>query len=144
MSARKPTNPKDAIGSNKVPIHLWPSTATIQGAMALLYGALLYGRTNYRVIGVRASIYYDAAWRHLAAWFEGEDNDPDSGLCHLAHAIACIAILIDAKAAKKMNDDRMVKGGYRKLINSLTAHVKRLKKRFAKQGVKHWTIKDTQ
>lgn len=44
--ATKPTNPKDAIGSNKVPMHLWPTTATIAGAMALLHGAMKYGRSN--------------------------------------------------------------------------------------------------
>ncbi|KKL55932.1 hypothetical protein LCGC14_2250470 [marine sediment metagenome] len=87
----KPTNPKDALGSNKVPLHLWPQTATILGAMGLLDGALKYGRSNWRAVGIRASIYYDAVDRHMSAWFEGEDNDPDSGLPHLAHALAGLA-----------------------------------------------------
>ena len=52
----KDTNPKDAIGSGKVPMHLWPSTATAVGSIALLNGALKYGRSNWRVAGVRASI----------------------------------------------------------------------------------------
>lgn len=138
----KPTNPKDLIGSNKLPLHLWPNTATALGALALLDGALKYGRSNFRHIGVRASIYYDAFNRHTKAWFEGEDNDPESGLPHLAHALACVAILVDAQAAGKLNDDRMFPANYREFVNSLTPHVARLKALHAERSPKHYTIKD--
>lgn len=146
----KPTNPKDIIGSGKLPIHLWPTTATALGCLGLLDGLLKYGRSNYRAIGVRASIYYDAARRHLDAWFEGEDIDPDSGLPHLAHALACIAIIVDARAAGKLNDDRMFPGGYRNLIDELTPHVARLKALHADKSPvhggqpKHYTIADSE
>lgn len=138
----KPTNPKDAIGSNKLPLHLWPETATAVGCLAFLEGALKYGRGNFREIGVRSSIYYDAARRHLNSWFEGEDTDPESGLPHLGKALACIAILIDAQAAGKLNDDRQVRGGYQQLVDDLTAHVARLKARHADKNPKHYTIAD--
>lgn len=140
----KNTNPKDAIGCNKVPLHLFPETARIMGAMGLLDGMLKYGRANWRKAGIRASIYYDACNRHLDAWFEGEDVDPDSGLPHLAHAIACIAIIIDAKAAGKLNDDRQVKGGYRKFINEMTKEVTRLKDLHKDKSPKHYTIADNE
>lgn len=140
----KPTNPKDAIGFNKLPIHLWPTTATAMGSLALLDGMLKYGRSNFRAIGVRSSIYFDAVNRHLNAWFEGEDNDPDSGLPHLAHALAGLAILVDAEAAGKLNDDRMTKGGYRKLVNELTPHVERLKELHADKNPHHYTINDSE
>lgn len=139
----KATNPKDAIGSDKLPMHLWPETATALGCLALLEGALKYGRSNFRAIGVRASIYIDALNRHANAWFEGEDNDPDSGLPHLAHALACLAILVDAEAAGKLNDDRQIKGGYRSYVNLLTPHVARLKTLHAGKTPKHYTIADT-
>lgn len=135
----KPTNPKDMIGSDKLPLHLWPETATIFGALGLLDGALKYGRSNYRVIGVRASIYYDACRRHINKWFEGEDVDPDSGLPHLAHALACLAILVDAQAAGKLNDDRQFPGGYSKLVEDMTPHVKRLKEKYQDRDVQHYT-----
>lgn len=138
----KPTNPKDAIGSDKLPLHLWPTTASIVGSLALLDGALKYGRSNFREIGVRSTIYYDAAIRHLQAWMEGEDKDPDSGVLHLGHALACIAILIDAEAAGKLNDDRCIPGGYRKLVTELTPEVARLKALHAKRDPKHYTIQD--
>ncbi|MDH1234465.1 dATP/dGTP diphosphohydrolase domain-containing protein [Stutzerimonas stutzeri] len=142
MSELKATNPKDAIGSSKLPIHLWPTTASAMGSIGLLDGMLKYGRANWRASGVRASIYFDAANRHLNAWFEGEECDPDSGVPHLAHALACLAIIVDAQAAGKLNDDRQHKGGYRALINELTGHVGRLKEMHADKAPKHFTIAD--
>lgn len=137
----KLTNPKDAIGSDKLPLHLWPATATAMGSLALLDGMLKYGRSNFRNSGVRASIYKDALGRHMDAWFEGEDTDPVSGLPHLAHALACIAIIVDADAAGKLNDDRMFPGGYRAAIDKLTKHVARLKALHADHPAPvHYTI----
>ena len=138
----KNTNPKDLIGSSKIPLHLFPMTATIYGAMALLDGALKYGRANWRVAGVRASIYYDACLRHMTKWFEGQDIDSDSGLPHLAHAMACIVILIDANEAGKLKDDRMVEGGYLKLLDKMTSEVRRLKEKHKGKNPKHFTIED--
>lgn len=142
MSTTKPTNPKDAIGSSKLPLHLWPTTATVVGCMALLDGALKYGRSNWRPGGVRASIYFDACNRHLNAWFEGEDNDPDSGLPHLGHALACLALLVDAEAAGQLVDDRQYPGGYRALIERMTQQVERLKDVHVDRQPKHYTIAD--
>lgn len=135
----KPTNPKDIIGSDKLPLHLWPSTATAMGCLGLLEGALKYGRSNFRAIGVRSSIYIDACMRHLFAWFEGEDNARDSGLPHMAHALACLAIIVDAQAAGKLNDDRMYPGGYDKLREELTPHVARLRALYADKNPQHYT-----
>lgn len=143
QSNLKPTNPKDIIGSNKLPLHLWPETATLMGCLAMLDGALKYGRSNFRAVGVRASIYVDACKRHINKWFEGEELDPDSGVPHLSHALACLAIIIDARAAGKLNDDRMIKGGYVKLVNELTPHVKMLKERHKDRSPKHYTISDS-
>lgn len=137
MSDLKPTNPKDTIGSGKLPLHLWPTTATIGGSLALLDGALKYGRSNWREAGIRASIYYDAARRHLDAWFEGEDADPISGLPHTWHAIACMALLIDGEAAGKLTDDRMYPGGYREFADAATLHVGRLKALHADHEAPH-------
>lgn len=144
MTGLKPTNPKDAIGSDKLPIHLWPATATALGSIAMLNGMLKYGRSNFRAIGVKSSIYIDAAKRHLDAWFEGEEHDPDDGVPHLAAALACIAIIVDARAAGKLNDDRQISGGYRKLVEELTPHVKRLKELHKDRSPKHYTKADNE
>lgn len=138
-------NPKDAVGSDKLPLHLWPETATALGCLGCLDGMLKYGRNNWRAAGVRTSIYVDACRRHINAFFDaGEDVDPDSGLDHLAHALACLAIIVDARAAGKLTDDRMVKGGYRQLVEDITPHVKRLKEKHADKHPHHYTIKDNQ
>jgi len=139
----KSTNPKDLIGSDKLPLHLFPSCAIAYGTMALLEGALKYGRANFRAVGVRASIYYDACMRHIQKWFEGETIDQESGLPHLAHAMACIGILIDATEANKLKDDRMIKGGdYTKLVNDFGKEVKRMKEKYKDRKPKHYTIED--
>lgn len=138
----KPTNPKEALGSSKIPVHLWPTTATVMGSMGLLDGMLQYGRSNYRDAGIRFSIYFDAAMRHMFRLASGEDFDPDSGLPHESHILACIAIIVDARAAGKLNDDREVMGGLIKLIAELTPHVNRLKERHKGEDPKHYTIAD--
>ena len=137
-----PVNPKDIVGSDKMPLHLWPETATVLGCLGLLEGALKYGRSNWRAVGVRATIYVDACRRHLNAYFEGEDLDPDSGLPHLSHALACLAIIVDADAKGLLTDDRCIEGGYRALIDKMTPEVKRLKEKYAGRAPKHYTIKD--
>lgn len=137
----KLTNPKDIVGSGKLPLHLWPVTATAMGSIALLNGALKYGRTNWRVAGVRASIYVDALSRHVAKWFEGEEVD-EEGVPHLSSALTCLAILVDARAAGKLNDDRMVAGGFKELLAELTPCVAALKDLHMDKAPKHYTIAD--
>jgi hypothetical protein len=105
----KATNPKDAIGSKKVPImSVVPWGVIGRLALALLEGAIKYGRHNYRVFGVRASVYVDATLRHVARFWEGEDLDPDSkvGLHHIDKAIASLTVLRDAMLQGKWSDDR--------------------------------------
>jgi len=136
-------NPKDAIGSMKIPLSLWPTTATMMGSIGFLNGMLKYGRANFRAVGVRSSIYYDACCRHLDAWFEGEDIDPDDNVPHLAAALCCLAIIVDAQAAGKLNDDRNFPGGYRKLRDELSPLVAQLKEKHADKNPRHYTIGDS-
>jgi hypothetical protein len=140
----KSTNPKEAFGDAKLPLHLWPTTATAMGSVALLDGALKYGRSNWRVAGVRATTYIAAIKRHLQLYEEGEDTAEDSGVPHLGHILACVAILIDAKAAGKLNDDRAVRGGYRDLVAELTPMVAALKHRHSDKSPRHYTIQDNE
>jgi hypothetical protein len=134
-------NPKDIVGASKLPLHLWPTTASALGCIALHNGAAKYGRSNWREVGVRASIYFDACQRHLAAWFEGEQCD-EEGVPHLGAALACLAILVDCEAAGKLVDDRQYPGGHRELIQRLTPLVDRLHEQHAGKSPKHYTIGD--
>ncbi len=136
----KDTNPKAAFAANKVPFHLWPALASATGAMGLLEGACKYGRSNWRKAGVRASTYVDALLRHVCDYFEGNDTDPDSGLPQFAHMLACCAILVDASASGVLVDDRQYKGaGYRRVLQSLTEHVQRIREKYADKNPKHYS-----
>lgn len=138
-----PMNPKDAVGSNKLPLHLWPMSATAFGCIGLANGMFKYGRSNWREAGIRPSIYVDAAIRHLTDWFEGAEADPEDGVHNLAGAIACVAILIDAKMTGKLEDDRNFNGvGWRAARALMEPHVARLRELHADKSPKHYTIAD--
>lgn len=103
-------NPKDLLGLKKVSISKFPMVALFHGSHAMMNGADKYGPYNWRAKDVIASIYVDAAMRHLAAWFEREEMAEDSLVHHLGHALACEAILLDAQAHGNLIDDRPESG----------------------------------
>lgn len=102
----KPSNPKDALGIMKAPSSVVPQTVMTEVGLGMLEGAMKYGRHNYRVIGVRASVYFDAEQRHMRDWWEGEDLDPDSRLSHITKAITTLVVLRDAMIQGMWVDDR--------------------------------------
>lgn len=102
----KPTNPKDAVGVTKLPMNLVSPIIKSYQAVAHFLGMVKYGAWNWRLGGARASVYKAALDRHMDAWWEGEELDPADGTPHLANALACIGILIDAKHAGTFIDDR--------------------------------------
>lgn len=137
----KPTNPKDAIGIRKAPLSTLPMGVVAEMGAAMLEGAAKYGRHNYRGVGVRASVYFDATMRHLISWWEGEDTDPDSGLSHVTKALVSLAVLRDAMMQSKCEDDRPPRSApfYPELNDRCSAVLDR----HADKSPKHWTIKDT-
>jgi hypothetical protein len=78
-----------------------------QTALVHKLGAEKYGAYNWRKTGVCASTYVHAILRHLNAWRDGEDNDRESGLSHIAHIGASCNILLDAAACGRLEDDRV-------------------------------------
>lgn len=99
-------NPKDRRGSLKVSLTKLPAVATAHGAHAMMDGAEKYGSYNWRSNKVRASIYVDAAKRHLELWNEREEHAADSEAHHLGHVIACCGIILDAQETGNLIDDR--------------------------------------
>lgn len=59
----------------------------------LTFGASKYAPYNWAK-GMDYSRCYAAAHRHLNSYWEGEDNDKETGICHLAHALCCIFFLL--------------------------------------------------
>jgi hypothetical protein len=109
-------NPKDAIGRGKPQMHLIPPPALLEIAKVMELGADKYGAYNWREHSVSATVYISAALRHLASFLDGEDDDPESGACHLAHAAACCMIYLDAMAVCNTLDDRPLQGRAAQII----------------------------
>ena len=109
-SKSKDLNPKDGVGIRKVPLSTVPCGPLLEVGLAMMEGGRKYGRANFRAKGaaVRASVYYDAFQRHLMAWFEGQDIDPDSGLSHITKAIAGLIVLRDGMLSGNWIDDRPI------------------------------------
>jgi hypothetical protein len=82
-------------------------------------GAAKYSPFNYRESRIAASTYQDAMERHLQLWFDGEDNDDETGVSHLASVIASCALLMDAQATGKLDDDRQKTGLVRPQLDAL-------------------------
>lgn len=125
----KMTNPKDVIGSRKLHLSLVPDTLIVEAATAYVEGASKYGRFNWRIAGVRASIYIDALERHMAKYKNGEDYDPATRVKHLASVLACAGILLDAELCGKLTDDRPPRAPIGRLIEQneeISTYVKEL------------------
>jgi dATP/dGTP diphosphohydrolase len=71
----------------KLPWHLLPFDAIEQIVRVLDFGAKKYAERNWEK-GIAHSRTYAATLRHLTSWWQCEDDDPETGLSHLAHA-AC-------------------------------------------------------
>lgn len=138
MDGDKPTNPKDLVGVRKAPMSTVPATVLAEIGVAMLEGASKYGRHNYRVVGVRGSVYYDGVMRHLMAWWEGEDLDPDSGMSHVTKAITSLVVLRDAMMQGKFTDDRPPRAlPFYPTLNTASADII---DRYADRTPTHYTI----
>jgi len=144
MIDQKDTNPKDMIGQTKLSMDLVPESAVAEMSLSFLEGALKYGRFNWRSKGVRASIYYSAMRRHMSKWYNGEDEDADTHVSHLASVMACCAIIIDAKLMGKLNDDRPPKSPVSEQINAYMEKVKHLQDLFKDEDPYQYTIADSE
>lgn len=80
---------KDTIG--KLDWCLLPINALREVVKVLDYGAKKYSKDNWQK--VEPYEYKKAAFRHWTAYVEGEKNDPETGLSHLAH-LACDVLFL--------------------------------------------------
>jgi hypothetical protein len=130
------------VGVRKAPMSTVSAPVLAELGVAMLEGACKYGRHNYRAVGVRASVYYDATMRHLMSWWEGEDVDADSGLSHITKAIASLAVLRDSMIQGKLQDDRAPRS--KAFYADLNAKAAAVVDKYADKSPKHYTIEDAQ
>jgi len=92
----------------KPKIHLVPSDSIIEAARVFGFGASKYGENNWRkdLHKYAYSRHYSSIQRHLLAFISGEDNDLESGLPHLSHALTQMMILIQTIKDAPECDDR--------------------------------------
>jgi deoxycytidylate deaminase len=78
--------------SNKPRMALVPASLGYEVGRVVTYGAKKYKVNNWRKVKSQEP-YINALERHLAAYKNGEVNDPESGLSHMSH-IACNAAFL--------------------------------------------------
>jgi len=94
--------------AGKVRMDLLIGEALVGTAEVLTAGAAKYGARNFER-GIAFSRVFAALQRHLWAWHQGEENDPEDGLSHLDHA-ACNIMFLQTYVKRGMAkfDDRPV------------------------------------
>lgn len=71
----------------------------------LTFGCEKYGANNWQNVEPFEDRYYSALMRHIVAWRNGEEQDPESGLSHLAHA-ACNIVFLCWYEKNKLNGSK--------------------------------------
>lgn len=93
-------------GAKLARLDLIPVYAQVEEAKVHGMGAAKYAPYNWRK-GYDWSLSYGALQRHLLAFWNGEDLDPESGLPHLAHARWHTGALLEFLHYGLGNDDRL-------------------------------------
>lgn len=81
--------------SDKPRMNLIPPSAELLLAQVLTYGAKKYAPDNWRKVPEAETRYIAAAMRHINAYRSGEWLDEESNLPHLAHAMCCLAFILE-------------------------------------------------
>jgi len=89
----------------KTRFDLIPFEAVGEIADVMAFGASKYGERNW-CRGTEWGRYFAALCRHIFAWWRGEDQDPETGLSHLAHAGCCLIFLMEYQRHGWGRDDR--------------------------------------
>ena len=84
---------------------LMPFEAVEQIVRVLSVGARKYAVDNWQR-GNQWTDTYNSLMRHLVAWRNGEDRDPESGELHMAHIGCNVVLLLFYHLHKRGTDDR--------------------------------------
>jgi hypothetical protein len=136
------TNPKQALGLSNIPMNLFSPIACAYGSIGKLNGKLKYGGSNFLGTEVIMSIYMDAIRRHVDAIMSGEEFDPIDGAPHFGAILANVDIILCARAAGTLIDDRLLLRGYREEMNNLLPIVKNLQEFHKDRNPKHYLLNE--
>lgn len=80
--------------SGKLRYGLVPVISLKEIVKVLTFGCVKYEENSWQNVPNAVSRYKDALIRHIEAWRDGEDYDPESGIHHLGHAGCNILFLL--------------------------------------------------
>lgn len=106
MTIYPDNNPKTIHGQAKPGLLHVPPVPMFKVGQVMDVGATKYGPANWRDAPVTQSTYINAALRHIFEDWDGGTFDAETGLENLAHAAACLMIVLDARAQGTIFDDR--------------------------------------
>ena len=88
----------------KLEYGLLPPLALEETVKVLTFGAQKYARDNWQIVPDAKRRYFDAVQRHMWAWKQGEQMDPESGIHHLAHAMCGLMFLYEHDIMYSLNN----------------------------------------
>ena len=135
-------NPKQALGLANIPMNLLSPITCAYGSIGKLNGQLKYGLSNYLGTQVIMSIYMDAIRRHIDGIMSGEEYDPADGVPHWSAILANVDIILCARAAGTLIDDRPLLKGYREEMDKLKPIVNSLKELHKDKNPKHYYLNE--
>ena len=111
--------PGKKFDSEKPKMYLLPPKATVEVAKVLTFGAAKYDEDNWRYLEDAQNRYSGGALRHIFSHLDGELEDPETNLSHLAHAICCLMFKLeleletDGEARKEEELRKLIEGEHR-------------------------------
>ena len=90
----------------KPPLSLLSTKALVGVARVMAFGAKKYSTHGWRDNAGEWSRMLSAAMRHITAFNDGEDFDPETGESHIDHAMCCLMFLSEYQKAGLGDDDR--------------------------------------
>lgn len=105
LCAQQVIEPGTKFDAGKPPMELLSTEVLVQISRVLEFGKKKYDTHNWRK-GMSWSRLIGAALRHLTAYKDGEDLDPETGLSHLAHLGCCTMFLLEFIKTHPDFDDR--------------------------------------
>jgi hypothetical protein len=106
--------------ADKLRFSLIPKGVLPQVIRVLEFGAKKYSEGNWQNVENARTRYFDAAHRHIEAWWKGEKVDAETGESHLAHAICCLMFLLAMDDSKKsiLADPENIVDGFRNFFKT--------------------------
>lgn len=81
------------LDKGKLRYDLYPPEVLESVVQILTFGAEKYSPNGWKEVSDANNRYYSAMMRHLEAWRQGEEVDPESGMPHLSHVLCNVTFL---------------------------------------------------